>query len=113
MTTVTARTYFFKIRALNVVGQSALSTSSPGMLAGSIPSQPLLPVLVSQSQFQIKFSWSVPASLGGIPLTQYSIFWDLGNTGTTNLDLFVLAGATLPANLIYTQSANIISGVVY
>lgn len=113
MTTVTARTYFFKLRATNIVGQSGLTTSSVGMLAGSIPSQPLLPTLVSQSQFRIQFSWTAPTSLGGIPLTQYLIYWDIGNTGTTNLDLFVLAGTTLPANLIFTQSANVASGVVY
>jgi hypothetical protein len=113
MSTVTGRTYFFKIRATNVVGQSSLTSSSLGMLAGSIPTQPLLPTLVSQSQFRIQFSWTAPTNLGGIPLTQYSIFWDLGNTGTTNSSLFVLAGTTLPANLIYTQNANIASGVVY
>jgi hypothetical protein len=55
----------------------------------------------------------VPTSLGGIPLTQYSIYWDNGNTGTSNMALFVLAGTTLPANLLYTQSANVVSGVVY
>lgn len=27
--------------------------------------------------------------------------------------LFMLAGTTLPANLLYTQSANVVSGVVY
>jgi hypothetical protein len=47
MSTVTARTYYFKIRATNVVGQSGLTTSSVGMIAGSIPTQPLLPTLVS------------------------------------------------------------------
>lgn len=113
MSTVTGRTYYFKIRATNIVGQSGLTSSSVGMLSGSIPTQPLLPTLVSQSQFQIKFSWTAPTNLGGIPLTQYSIYWDYGNTGTTNTDLFVLAGTTLPANLLYTQSANVASGVVY
>jgi len=38
MNTVTGRTYFFKLRATNVVGQSTLTSSSVGMLAGSIPS---------------------------------------------------------------------------
>lgn len=38
MTTITARTYYFKIRATNIVGQSSLSFASPAMLAGSIPS---------------------------------------------------------------------------
>jgi hypothetical protein len=34
----TGLTYYFKVKALNDVGQSALSTASTGMLAGSVPS---------------------------------------------------------------------------
>lgn len=69
MNTVTGRTYFFKLRATNIVGLSGLTAASVGMLAGSIPSQPLLPTLVSQSQFRIQLSWTAPTNLGGIPLT--------------------------------------------
>lgn len=83
------------------------------MIAGAKPSVPLFLTLVAQSQFFIKFSWTEPTSLGGIPLTQYRIYGDYGNLGTTNLTKFVQAGVVLPANLIYTQSANLASGQSY
>jgi hypothetical protein len=54
---ITGRTYYFKAKAVNNVGMSALSVASPGMLAGSVASSPLSITLVQQTQFYIKFSW--------------------------------------------------------
>lgn len=88
-TVVTGKTYFFKIKTLNVVGKSALSLESAGMLAGSVPTEPLDLELVAQSQFQIKFQWTQPSDLGGIPLTHYAIYWDYGVLGTELAELFV------------------------
>lgn len=55
----------------------------------------------------------MPTSLGGIPLTQYRIFWDKSHPGTSDLALFEQAGVKLPAETIYTQSSNIVAGVTY
>jgi hypothetical protein len=110
---ITGRTYYFKIKAVNNVGSSGLSVASPGMLAGSVASKPLQLTLVTQSQFYIKFSWMTPEELGGIPLTQYKIYWDYGNLGTSDTNLFVQAGSKLPSETIYTQSSNVVSGITY
>jgi hypothetical protein len=83
------------------------------MLAGSISSEPLFLTLITQSQFYIKFEWTQPLDLGGIPLTQYRVYWDADNLGSTDLDLFTQAGIKLPSETIYTQSSNVQSGVTY
>jgi len=57
-TVITGKTYYFKVRATNEVGNSPLSIASSGMLAGSVASEPLLLTLITQSQFYIKFSWT-------------------------------------------------------
>lgn len=85
---VTGRTYYFKVKTTNEVGNSALSVASQGMLAGSVSSEPLLLSLITQSQFYVKFEWTAPLNLGGIPLTQYRVYWDAENLGTSDLSLF-------------------------
>ena len=47
----TGRTYFFKVKTVNQVDRSALSSESLGMVAGSVPSEPLDLQLVSQTEF--------------------------------------------------------------
>jgi len=101
-TVVTGKTYYFKVRTTNEVGSSALSVASAGMLGGSVPSEPLLLTLITQSQFYIKFSWTQPSNLGGVPLTQYRIYWDKNTPGTDDLSLFTQAGVKLPSETIYT-----------
>lgn len=107
---ITTKTYYFKVKAFNEVGISGYSNPNSGFLAGAVPSVPLDLTLVSQSQFQIKFSWTVPTNLGGIPLASYRIYWDYGNLGTSVTSLFVLAGMKVPSELLYTQSSNIVTG---
>lgn len=85
-TVVTGSIYYFKVKAFNSVDVSAYSQESAGMLAGSVASQPLDLQLVSQSEFQIKFEWTAPTDLGGIPLTKYSIYWDNTILGETDTD---------------------------
>jgi hypothetical protein len=65
-----------------------MSVASTGMLAGSVSSAPLYLTLIAQSQFFIKFRWTEPIALGGIPLTQYRVFWDKSNPGTSDLSKF-------------------------
>lgn len=109
----TGSIYYFKVKAFNSVDVSGFSLESAGMLAGSVASQPLDLQLVSQSEFQIKFEWTVPSSLGGVPLTKYSIYWDNTVLGETDKSLFVLAGVKLPDETFYTHSTDLVSGVTY
>jgi hypothetical protein len=51
--------------------------------------------------------------LGGIPLTQYKVYWDYPNLGETDLSKFTKAGSKLPSETIYTQSSNVVSGTTY
>jgi hypothetical protein len=44
---ITGRTYYFKVKAINAVGSSALSVASAGMLAGSVASKPLSLIMVT------------------------------------------------------------------
>lgn len=104
----TGTTYFWKIKAFNEVGISALSTGA-GFLAGSVPTAPQSITLVSQSQIQIKFSWSAPTSDGGIALTEYRIYWDNATNGVTYSNL----GTTATGTLLYTKSSGLTSGATY
>lgn len=104
----TGTTYFWKIKAFNEVGISALSTGA-GFLAGSVPTAPQSITLVSQSQIQIKFSWSAPTSDGGIALTEYRIYWDNATNGVTYTNL----GTTATGTLLYTKSSGLTSGATY
>jgi titin len=99
---LTGQMYFFKVLAFNDVDAAPLSIESASMLAGSVPSAPLDLQLVSQSEFQIKFSWTEPEDLGGIPLIQYAIYWDYGVVGTQITSMFGPAGFKLPDETIYT-----------
>lgn len=66
--------YGFSVRAINVVGESQLSTLTT-IMAATVPSAPSKPVLISQSQSQITFSWSPNANTGGTPITKYKVYW--------------------------------------
>lgn len=108
-----SKTYFFRVKAFNVAGRGVLSSESSGMIAASVSSEPFDLRMVSQSEFQIKFEWTQPEDLGGIPLTQYRIYWDYGVLGTQLTELFVEAGVKLPSEEFYTQSSDLTSGVTY
>jgi hypothetical protein len=103
----TGTTYSWKIKAFNLVGASALSTGS-SFMAASVPSAPQSITLVSQSQIQIAFSWSAPASSGGVALSSnpYTIYWD-NATGSTFSSLGTVS------TLTYTKASGLTSGLTY
>jgi hypothetical protein len=52
-------------------------------MAANFPDQPLVPIMVSQSPYVIKFRWIAPYD-GGMPITNYQIYWDGVNPGSGN-----------------------------
>ena len=67
--------YRFAIKAINIVGTSDASDETE-LIAATIPEAPGTPVLVSQSESAITFSWTPDSEDGGTPLTGYKLKWN-------------------------------------
>jgi len=77
--------YTFVVYATNIVGNSANSTASSAITAGTTPGAPTIgtPLRVSGSSTQIDVPFSAPASNGGFAITSYTAVSSPGGiTGT-------------------------------
>ena len=75
----TNRYYTFAVTAVNIIGESPQSTSSP-IITATVPGKPHRPSLISQSKTSINIGWSDPTNLGGTTLTGYKIQMDSGTS---------------------------------
>ncbi|MDE2001466.1 MAG: fibronectin type III domain-containing protein [Patescibacteria group bacterium] len=66
-------TYYYKVSAVNLVGEGSLSGEVSASLAVSVPNAPSALAGVSGDQ-QIALSWQAPANTGGAPITNYKIY---------------------------------------
>ena len=59
----------------------------------------------------IQFSWTTPASNGGVSIETYEIFWD-NNSGSTDLTSYSFVGSKLASeSLIFTKSSGLTPGL--
>jgi hypothetical protein len=86
---VTGKTYNFRVVAVNAVGDSSASVSLP-VIASDYPQAPLLLRMRAQSPTAISFSWNQPDD-GGVPITQYDVYWNGDNIG---VETFALLAST-------------------
>lgn len=61
-------------------------------MAATLPGVPLSLTQTSSSSTSITFEWFDPASDGGTPVTDFSIYW---NAGVTNGNYVELAASTV------------------
>ena len=77
----TNRYYTFAVSALNIIGESGRTSSSP-IITATVPGRPSTPILISQSKTSINIGWSDPTNNGGTQLTGYRIEMDSGTSGS-------------------------------
>lgn len=76
--------YFYKVSAVNAVGDSALSNELSTVPA-TVPGAPVLNSATAGNG-QVTLSWSAPSSNGGSPVTLYSIYRGAAPSGMVYLD---------------------------
>ena len=83
--------YKFKVSALNIIGESSLS-SDFSFLCASTPSSPGQPFLISSSKTNIKFGFSYSTSIGGASLLSYEVYWKFVNQNESTWALLTTLG---------------------
>jgi len=101
-------TYYFRIIAENSVGQSTVSDVT-SITCGVVPNRPSEPILVSQSDSHIEFSYSAAANFGEPPVTGFRILWNEGN-GFYFTTLYIVSD---PLHLTFSMSDNVMTGLTY
>ena len=86
---VTDEVYQFAVKAVNVVGDSDLS-SEVVIRAAATPDAPDKPTKNSSALTSITIDWNIPAYDGGSAITDYSVYMDDGLGG----GVFTLQGST-------------------
>jgi fibronectin type 3 domain-containing protein len=66
-------TYYFKVSAVNAVGESSLSTEASATPA-TVPSPPLSLTATQAKGKGVVLSWAAPTSSGGLAITGYRIY---------------------------------------
>lgn len=105
----TGSVYKYKLIASNSVGDGPESPQSVGILAAIAPTAPINLLRVASNDSLLTFSWSPPVDNGGIPVTDYQVMWDYGNSGTS----YVTIATTTSGLLQYTKSSDLIRGETY
>ena len=74
--------YKATVKSVNAIGDS-FNSNILNIHAGTVPSKIMQVALVSSSTSSIKFEWENSQSNGGLPISKYSVYLDVGQTGTT------------------------------
>jgi len=90
---VNGTTYTLQVRAVNLVGNGALSAASNPVTPVGLPGAPTA-VLATRGSTLANLTWSAPASDGGSPITGYQV---QVRTGTTVVRTDVLTGTATSA----------------
>jgi fibronectin type 3 domain-containing protein len=100
-------TYYYKVTAVNGIGQSVFSNEKFATLAGTGPSAPGAPTLSSATggNASVVLAWSAPASDGGASITGYRIY-----RGTTSGAQSLLATT---GNLTGYTDTSLTNGTTY
>lgn len=96
------------MRAVNEISSGPFS-SPTSILSAVVPSTPVAPTMVSQSESAIAISWTAPTDTGGTPLIGYKIQWN-GGTGNT---FSTIHNHSEVLSLAFTKSDNIQAGKTY
>ena len=76
----TGMTYQATVTAVNEIGESPHS-SQLALHAGTPPSKILTLLWESSSTTTVEFRWALPESNGGLPISSFRLYVDVGQTG--------------------------------
>lgn len=74
-------TYSTTVRAFNAIGES-VDSSSVNVYSGTVPSKILNVVLDASTTTSITIRYDPPETNGGLTLTSFNIYHDIGQTGS-------------------------------
>ena len=90
----TVETYTLVVRAVNIYGES-IDSDQEIVIIGQKPTTPSIPILTTQSSSDLGLQIVPSSSNGGVPITKYTVYYDIGQTGTfTKTDITDLADLT-------------------
>lgn len=69
------------VRSVNVIGESS-SSNRLTVQAGIVPSQIKSLLWQTSTTTSVTVKWIQPESNGGLPLTKFTLYFDVGQTGT-------------------------------
>lgn len=104
---VTNTVYQIAVKAVNVIGDSPLSTAV-SIRAAQIPDTPNAPTKLASTTSSISIQWTAPAFNGGNALTKYSIYKDDGQGGTV-----VFLADTADASVLSYTATGLTMGKTY
>jgi hypothetical protein len=90
--------YKFKVIAVNSVGESLTSAESAIIVAANAPDPPTDLARVYADGTMITIEWTAPLATGGIPVIDYKVFWDYGESGA-----HVEIASSTSNDLLFTQ----------
>lgn len=113
----TGTSYTTTVRAVNAIGESA-DSASVAVNAGTVPSKISNVFLSASTATSVTVGWDAPSSNGGLTITQYNIYYDVGQTGSfsthteTDNSVFTyqLTGQTTGVLVDYQISASNVNG---
>lgn len=77
---ITGNQYKLAVTAVNAIGES-LPSSWIAIYAGMAPSQITSLQRLSSDTTSVTIKWMSPQSKGGLPLTKFTVYYDVGLTG--------------------------------
>src|SRR5207247_1418471 len=100
-------TYYYKISALNTVGESPLSNerSATPTVAVTAPSAPTL-TAATAGNASVALAWNPPASNGGAAVSSYRVYRGSASGSETLL-------ASLPSNITSWTNTGLSNGSTY